>query len=238
MTISKPILSFVHIPKTGGSYLKYQSVITPLNYLGHCWFADTSSDVPTDKYPLYGKPDIRPRVSTMLVDANLTVPFTIVRDPRDFLVSYYCHNRRTESKKGKQIPFEQELAEKGFPTFVRAIINRERPWPSKQFLWWPMFSYEGRCMIKYVLFTEYLDGGLSVLAKKLKLSYRQRKRQNVSPERHPDWRHYYTPDLLEEVNLTYCRELTMFGMDDKPVALYEINTLPTYDWETDILIWR
>jgi hypothetical protein len=79
---TKP-LYFVHIPRTGGRYLK-ELFINNKYIISHDFFSDYfyGKEVPHLQYPFYGK----------FTNYGKINQFTIVRDPIDRFVSMFCAN--------------------------------------------------------------------------------------------------------------------------------------------------
>ena len=226
---------FLHVPKTGGTYVaRNKGVLSPIFDLNHAVLA---------KMPYTGNSDYPPTPgyrAVMLMDISLVnkpyrLCFATVRNPYDWFVSYWYHTSG-----------DRPLAQKDFDFFVREIAERDVGWPSKKLLYFAFFSYEGDFVIDRLLHQENLDGELAEFANESKDLWYQKS--NVKPRktvsRNPDYRPYYSDSLVKLVKKTWGRDLYLFGYDyeqgkvkgifDKVVDSETKNKIK-YVWDTDVL---
>ena len=64
-------------------------------------------------------------------------PFLFVRNPFDWLASYYAYMQQ------KPGTIDDDLGKESFREFLRKVLFRKGIWPSSQFLFWQMFGDNG-----------------------------------------------------------------------------------------------
>lgn len=204
--------AFLHIPKTGGTYLVQlesdnNPVISPLKYLGHHWVVRSLRRLD----PVYPPQGFRP---TFVLDKGTLRPyfvFTTVRNPFSFLVSYMWHAGGLNPKYHDPDHYDFANARKGFEYLLKTIVNRDEPWPSRKLIHAQLFCDDGDLIVDWINHNESLDDDLKLMAELLGVNYRQREPQRVG--RADDYRSYYTDDLIDLVKNTWGRELMLFGYD-------------------------
>ena len=234
-------LFYVHIPKTGGNYIKkvaLQGHFQPESSSGRGMFGTIVR--------LLGKNE--PQSSPLLVNGGHCVcakkpldiakynrawttrctdnpasrnslVFSVVRNPFDLLVSMYTYGypyRRPRPEKPKP-----ELDRHGFPfssfdEWVRAYCDPEDPWLvsyQHRFLFFQIFDDNSGCVPRYILRTECLDAGLKELLNPFGITPKVSDNY-VNPSRtgrKKDFRIFYTDELRELVERKCERELRAFG---------------------------
>jgi len=206
------IPAFIHVPKTGGTYLAQletdkESVIQPMKYLGHSCVVNKSISIPEDYPPEIGYKDKKKYDQHWL---NNYFVFSIVRNIFDWLVSYWGHTGGHNKKYANKNHYDYKNAQKGFEYLVKTIAEREHKWPSREFIHFAFFSYHGDLIVDWINRTETLDEDLKALAKYKNLSYSRKEKQRVGVRKR-DYRKYYNDRLVELVYKTWGRELNLFG---------------------------
>lgn len=206
------IPAFIHIPKTGGTYLKQgetysQSVIQPIKYLGHSCVINKLISIPEDYPPEIGYKDKTKYDQHWL---NKYFVFSTVRNIFDWLVSYWGHSGGHTPKYADKNHYDYKISQKGFDYLIKTIAEREDKWPSRKFIHFAIFSYHGDLIVDWINRTETLDGDLKALAIYKHLSYSRKGKQRVGV-RDRDYKSYYNDKLIELVYKTWGRELELFG---------------------------
>lgn len=227
-----PMIGHVHLPKTGGSYTNSIQEYLPHLNLGHTLIR---SDRGEKFCPVGLMPMDQDKVKRFFL-------FSTVRNPFQFLVSYYSQAGGDWDDRPYPNPdfYDYELAKQGFEPFVRAIMDRREPWPSGRFLFPTLFDDEGRCVVDWINRIEELDDDLMRLAKYFHRPYQSQARQNVS-RRSKSVEEYYSDALRERVARVYHREMILFGYDGFGFASPGVELHPvdksrlTYDYPRDEL---
>ena len=209
--LKRPV--FLHIPKTGGTYLNQaetcwqqrKPVIDPLVSLGHATLLDHRQPVPPN-YPPQG---LGHEFSKDAASLRNKFVVTTVRNPFDWLVSYAGHAGGWTPRYRNTDHYDYDLANRDFGDLIRAIADRQDPWPSRRFLYMQAFSSSGALMVDWVCKNESLDDDLRQLASAKRLAYHQRPKQRVGKRR--DYRSYYSDTLIDLVYQTWGRELALYG---------------------------
>ena len=238
MTNNDIIYTFLHVPKTGGSYVGTVLDGATYNYSEHVVYIDTTKDVA--HYP--------PSVTRLITEgvwynftkrdvAELVRPdvacFATVRNPFDWLVSYWH-----VAPQGYNVTT--------FDAFLHLIMERSTGWPCRKLLYFPFFADE--FLVDYLLHQDNLDVELAKCASMTKeLTYTKGLKVKVSESRlRIDYRTYYNDELMELVQATWGRELQLFGYNfdgrtegilDTIISAKTKKNL-TYSWDTDKLIFN
>ncbi len=238
-------LGFIHVPKTGGTYLIQREsdcrpVIEPLRYFGHCCVV---TKIPSRIYPPMG---YRPNYVIAKSEVERYFIFSTVRNPFSFLVSYYHHAGGHSPKYNDKQHYDYLLCQNSFDYFVKTVAERYEPWPSRKFIHAQIFCDDGSMIVDWINRQETLDNDLSKMAIHVNASYEQKLSQRVVVK--DDYRKYYSDELIDIVNETWRREMHIFGYDfNGPVAdgnyyyLYipkKQKNLINYFWDTDQLMMR
>jgi hypothetical protein len=206
---------YLHIPKTGGTYLiqsesDNETVIAGMQYLGHSVFSKTQEYPAT--YP-YKKGFLNKRIlDPTLFERSLI--FTTVRNIFDWLVSYYYHAGGHNRNYVNESHYDYDLAQKPFKDFVFAVAERDQLdiWPSKRFIFFQLFDFEGDFVVDWVNHTERLDEDLRLMAFCHSYGYSIKKPQRVARKGH-SYLEFYDQELIDLVRKVWHRELSLFGYD-------------------------
>ena len=208
----KAVPAYIHIPKTGGTYLVQMEsdkkpVIYPAKYLGHtCIISDEKNRVRA--YP----PTVGflPHYVTPLAQISSYFVFSTVRNIFDWLVSYYFHAGGFNPQYRDENHYDYYTAQKGFDYLIRTIADRDRnTWPNRQFIHFQLFADNGGLVADWVNRTSSLDQDLEAMADELNIGFNKRPKQRVA--RDDDYRTYYSDGLAELVSSVWGRELKLFG---------------------------
>ena len=232
-------VAFIHVPKTGGTYVgQFETdqipVIRPITYLGHVTVLDPDARFELDVAQPFQRDVVLPR--DRLKDALV---FSNVRNIFSFLVSYLHHAGGFNPRYRDPMHYDYEVANKGFDYLVRAVADRENPWPSRRFIHYSLFAQpSGDFLPDWINYTEFLDDDLRLMANRFGLQVQQRPKQRVSG--HLDYRPYYDDRLIDLVSSTWLREIQLFGFDfdttDHPYdqrAPLRWSAKPSYVWRHD-----
>lgn len=204
--------AYLHIPKTGGTYLGQREtdghpVLTPMRYLGHlCVVADKASSI----YP----PTVGFQPNYLIEHGELrnNTLFSTVRNPWDWLVSYYFHAGGIDPRYANPRHYDYFIARKGFEYLLDTIANRDRnTWPNRQLIHFQLFRDDGALIVDWINNTNTLDDDICAFAEHFGARYQCKQIQRRS--RDDDYRSYYndrTASLVEEV---WGREIRLFGFD-------------------------
>lgn len=240
--IGKTQYLFLHVPKTGGTYVaRSGGVLKPIFDMNHAVlvnmpYTGNPDYPPTPGYSSYMREDV-----TLVTKPN-RLCFAAVRNPFDWFVSYWFHagcNLDTSEH------YDFPIARKGFDYFIKSIAERESGWPSKKLLYFAFFSYQGDFIIDRLIHQENLDFELDEFASEdPELIYtKSNARPRVSVGRDKDYSVYYNDNLVDLISNTWYRDLYLFGYNfygrstgfyDK-VILSEQKNRVKYIWDTDEL---
>lgn len=224
-----PRIAFVHLPKTGGTYLlRSLPQSGPMLNLSHCVIRRTKSDAwcPVGLWPH----------SPSLISGFFV--FSTVRNPLNLLVSYY-HHALGFGKHLNLNHYDHENAKRGFRYLVETIMNRDDAWPSRKFLYPQLFDQEGNCITDWINRTEELDADVQQMCAHQGLTFEQQEPERVSPKGSFD--DYFDDELIQRVSDHYHREMRIFGYDGREVVTPSYNLKPfdksklRYDYLSDEL---
>ena len=232
--------AFIHIPKTGGTYLaqiegKGEPVLQPLRYFGHRCVV---TKVPSPVYPPMG---YQPNFVVTKGEVGRYFVFSTVRNPFSFFVSYYYHAGGHNPKYRDVTHYDYLLCQNSFEYFLKTVAERYNPWPSRKFIHTQLFCDDGDLIVDWINRNESLDDDLRRLADHTGATFTRKPPQRVGVK--DDYRRFYTDELVDLVNTIWKRELDMFGYgfssqpDDESPYYLKIPTVikqkTKYRWETD-----
>lgn len=203
---------YVHVPKTGGTYLgqvegSRRPVVDGVRYGGHTYIVD-DPDALNPIYLRHSDRDARRAVTPRAQIAHMQV-LSCVRNVFDWLVSYYWHCGGLNPAYDDPDHYDRRRADRGFEYLVKSIADRDGQWPSRRLVFVQLFSSSGSFVCDRVFRTESLDTELETFARETGLRFRPNGRQRVS--RSDDYRRYYDDALVELVATTWAREIRLFG---------------------------
>ena len=204
--MSSKNLAFIHIPKTGGTYIGRLKLNRNLNCLGHSCVINTDRQKPS-RYP----PSIGILRTIPYKEISKYYVFSVVRNPFDWLVSYAAHAGGWNPVYCDKNHYDYIRANKGFDYLVKSIVDRTDTWPNRNLLFFQLFCDDGKFIIDRLLKTETLDVDLSILASAFGITYNKIPKQRVGI--HDKYKTYYTDHLIDIVQNTWKQELNLFGYD-------------------------
>jgi hypothetical protein len=205
-----PKIFFIHIPKTGGSYIiRKPAVIESIEFRGHC-YAVHKDNIPNFLYYPHME-DWLFRTTVNLNYLKERFVFTTIRNPFSWLVSYYGHARGINPKYANPDHYDYENAKKGFNYLLKKISQRNQPWPCRKFIFFQAFASNGELVVDWFNRKETLDEDLMKLAKEKDLKYTRREKVRIGGLK--DYRGYYNNELIDIVLQTWQKELNLFGYD-------------------------
>lgn len=221
----KYVLIYIHIPKTGGTYLTQSITDIPFISLNHSLIRDNFSD---DWVPIG-------LTGTNYKFKNNHYIFTTVRHPQYFFRSYY-HHVLGFGKYQNTMHYDYKNALKGFPYLIKNIMDREDRWPSRKFLFPQLFNQKGEKIVNWINRNESLDQDMGKLAKFLNFKYKAGKPKRKGPTK--ELYKYFDDKLTDSVFNCYKREFSLFGyeVNCKSLKKCKLNNLGMqYDYKNDNL---
>ena len=227
---------FVHLPKTGGTYLNSRIENLPVVNLNHSLFRKSkfSTSVPIGLSYIY---------ENRLKKIKPKTIFTIVRDPITFFVSYWNHvtgstEEHYSSKYYNKKHYDLDISRKGFKNFVHEIITRDSSkYPSKSFLYPQIFNSNGKLIVDYIFHNKNLDVQLVNFFNEKGYLFKPGKRQRSSPTNQHIT--FYTDEMKALIKKTYYREYFLFKLlENHSKPIYLVTEDLKYNYKTDELFYR
>lgn len=203
------LIAFVHVPKTGGSYLAAEDrPLDRLHAMHHVYVVEDEGAL----NPIYvGHDERMSRYVVRRSELGRYLVMSNVRDIFSWLVSYAGHAAGWNPRYRNPDHYDYEHAQRGFDYLVRTIAEREDIWPCRRFIHTQLFTDRGSVVPDWINRTETLDDDLQALAMEVGVGYRRRPEKRKRPEQ--DYRTFYDDDLVRLVRETWGRELDLFGYD-------------------------
>lgn len=217
-------LYFIHIPSTGGSYVREKVFNNTSNVY---WYGKN----------IQGKHDYHPcgltnpivyqgsrnHTKTYKFDPQFLNPknlkFATVRNPFDQYVSSYLI---TKEERNRNLTFEDFVKEVCDPEFSPSLDFGESFFLSRPFLFYQIFDDDGSCHCDILIRRERLNDGLDLMCKEIGVSgtiegsaekppgeWGERRARQGREKR--DFRTYYNDSLIDIVFKKRLREINCFG---------------------------
>jgi hypothetical protein len=211
---------FVHIPKTGGTFVTQsenndQTIIFPIRNLAHSTLVNQDWELIWDVPPPFERAGVVPRSA---VDGHIV--FSNVRNPFSFFVSYLHHAAGHVDRYHDPHHYDFGIANRGFDYLIKTISARDSIWPGRKLVHYQLFSQpSGVSVVDWINCTATLDQDLRAMAQHFGLGHRAGRPQRVGLR--TDYRSYYTDALADIVSKTWSREIELFGFTfDEPQSIY------------------
>jgi len=228
----KQIPVFVHIPKTGGTYITSCFPANGFVTLSHMLLRKDLSDrfIPIGLMGTKWQPSTR------------HILFSTVRNPLTFFRSYY-HHVIGHGQYHNHEHYDFKVAQKGFDYLMRTIMDRDDVWPSRKFLYPQLFDQSGQLIVNWINKNESLDEDMKCFSEKLGYPpYTPGEKKRAAPVK--DLSEYYSENLKDLVDEVYAREFDVFGYmgtgSPGQKLLYRDVSLAkvSYNYLTDKLAWQ
>jgi len=225
----RKVAVFVHIPKTGGTYITSYFPNYGFVTLNHALLREALDDchVPIGL------------IGTKFKPRQYHVLFSTVRNPLTFFRSYY-HHVVGHGKWHNHDHYDYKASQKGFYYLMQVILDRDDKWPSRKFLYPQLFDQSGKLIVKWINKNESLDEDVSLFAQSLGYRFEKGEKKRVAPVH--ELSEYYSDALLEQVHKVYQREFDVFGYQERHYSSNAIllhrdvsRYTVTYDYRTDNL---
>ena len=210
-------IGFIHIPKTGGTYLsQYETtnkpVMSGVKRLGHVYVLGNNAK--EFVHPFGKKGYFLETISKEELKSNYYV-ITVVRNPFTWLVSYYGHAAGFNPKYRNVKHYDYRAASKGFEYLLKTIANREDKWPCRKMLFCQCWASDGELIVDYVFNQEKLAEQLKEFAGSHGLSFTdgENQRDGMVGKTNDDYFSYYNDELIGIVVKTWARDFILFGYD-------------------------
>lgn len=216
-------LYFIHVPSTGGSYIREKVFPNSRNVY---WYGKNMPGK-HDYHPCgLTRPIVyegsRNHTQTYKFDPQFINPnnlkFAAVRNPFDQYVSSYLI---TKEERSSSLTFEDFLKTVCDPNFSPDLDFGESFYLSRPFMFYQIFDDNGKCHCDIILRRENLNDGLSILCEEIGIygniegsarkppgEWGERRKRQGREKR--DFRTYYTDQLVDIVSERRKREIEMF----------------------------
>lgn len=200
-------LYFIHIPKTGGTFIQNE-YCNKSNIIKHI------GEHPSCLSKEFIEKNCNYKWDTYLLNSDLflscPIKFTVIRNPFDLLKSYFL-SRWGDWDAGMKI----KLPKKNFKELIIDYCDPSLEWHlplMKKFLYNQIFDDNGNCHCDYAIIYDNLNQGLHELFKKTNNNYKYSKK-NLNSSNTKSYKEYYDNEMVNMVNKKCKRELEMFNFD-------------------------
>jgi hypothetical protein len=236
----------IHIPKTGGTWLNTQLTNLGVTAYDHSTISVCLSNL-NQRFPVWSC-DSQPSLGLSMKSEPEYDKFKkackigIVRNPFDWLVSYYLH---TGSGKWSHHRGWDDIVNthniESFEHFVRTLCNPQKRWWHvwlKRCIFYQVFNEKGNIGVDIILKKENLTNGTVQLFLDLGLVRDEIEINQTFINKNPinfDYRSYYTSELIDITSKFFEQELAIFDYKfestgvNKPYYLSEEFT--NLDWK-------
>ena len=192
---------FVHIPKTGGTYLRNK--VSNVTYLGHVGFDDVSYY----GWGSWSSKRLLNKATVLHGYKRLQIPksklITVIRDPFDFIGSYY-HYKGKDGSNGWGNCNEIHKIE-SFDQFLDYFFDENFNWHAPHFqknLYWQIFDKDKLLLEKSnIFYTDSLNNDITKFIEKNNLNW------NFSPKNNNIKKYYH---LYSDSQINYIRSKYKF----------------------------
>ena len=201
---------YLHIPKTAGSWIEHNSFRNGhYNILPQGGHRTPNNKVSQSKY--FCPPD---NLKEGRDDKWFYIPFqdvsnyrcfSVLRNPFDWLVSYYNHKKSNHSGWANCNVIH---GFKSFEEFVKFYCNEDNIWhvPTvHKFMTAMVFDHEGVCKSEAFIYYETMNESLKQLFPSIKPTGFKKSKNN--------YKSFYTQDMIDMVSEKFKIELKMYGYD-------------------------
>ena len=156
--------------------------------------------------------------------------FAVVRNPFDWLVSYYFHNET--GAYGKHFGWNNSTKKHGiksFEDFIQKYCDPKFDWHEPVLHDSPygmMFDRKGKCICDFAIRFEHLSEGYKVICDQMGAKPGVKHLHN-NRKRKKDYRTYYTPEMRKLVEDKFANELKLFQYDFDKGILTNEPVIPT-----------
>ena len=205
--LGRPTLQifFMHIPKTGGTYVfsQFERV--------------NRGDKLFNKIGTKGHLTYKECLDLLGPSANLlteSVTFAVVRNPWDWHVSWYSYVKQDDEGRHSGLEIESDLFKKmSFSDYLRWLDDDDAPrskqdYMRKQISDW-IVDKEGRIAVDFILYQEKLALDLKNLVLKHNLEMRVED-VKLNTSQHSNYKEYYNDDDIEIVARRHARDIEIF----------------------------
>ena len=190
--------TFIHIPKTGGN-----SITT--------WMQQNFKSVVTKRQQHATKKEAEQRFG------DLGWTFCVVRNPWDYMVSWYEFKKMLASSRIELLEKQPELQNNRKQKFNLEANRKSLTRLEQGFDWWVRQTgrdnqYHWAKNVDYIMKLENLNNDFSIVQEKLGCDI-PLGHLNKTRTRHKKYQEYYTPELVDVVSKKYKADIEKFGYE-------------------------
>ena len=208
---TKRRLFHIHIPKTGGTTLNRAFANSKLFHNGEHSFPKMGEEV-VGRVKISGHRKTWPSHKCMgLRNSDFTI--AIIRNPFDWLKSYYFHIGSGSFGFRKHRGWQGSVDYHNFSSFSEFVLsycNKDDLWhvPAlKQNPWAQIVTEDGHFLTDITLFNEHLTESIYIIADYLGATLSNNNFRENMGQAGSDYRKYFTTEMIDAVNLKFKRIL-------------------------------